>query len=293
MLKTSTQDRLESFIRYASLHGVKKEGLLNRAGYLKLNSLAAMHSSRDKSLTKEILKKAGFKVPTGILTSVWNDVQVAISTEKLTFPLVVKPNISSEGNLVFAGIHNLSELKICFTKVQKKYKKIVVEEFIAGEEYRFLVLNGHTLAVAKRSPAYIIGDGKRRIRDLLGTTSFDWEIKRYLKSKDLSLEYVPKRKETVIVRGNSNRSTGGIVENVTNQVIDKFKKIAERASQELRLGLVGIDMIIKNNKDIDSPYCILESNASPGFGIHRKPDIGEPIDPFPLILKAILTMTKK
>ena len=132
------------------------------------------------------------------------------------------------------------------------------------------------------------GDGEKNLRDLIGIKNIDWEVGRFLKAANLSMNFVPKKGEMIVYRGNSNRSTGGIVENVTDKVLNKFKKIAGEAAIEFKLGIAGIDMIIEDAQDENSAYCILESNASPGFGMHRRPDIGRSIDPFPLILETII-----
>ena len=46
---------------------------------------------------------------------------------------------------------------------------ILVEEFIAGTEYRFFVLDGKCEAVLLRLPANVRGDGQHTIRELVAT----------------------------------------------------------------------------------------------------------------------------
>ena len=44
---------------------------------------------------------------------------------------------------------------------------IIVEEYVEGADYRFLVVNYKLIAVAKRTPASVIGNGNSTIRELI------------------------------------------------------------------------------------------------------------------------------
>ena len=44
---------------------------------------------------------------------------------------------------------------------------VLVEEYFAGTEYRFFVINGQTKAIMLRVPANVKGDGVHTIRELV------------------------------------------------------------------------------------------------------------------------------
>ena len=45
--------------------------------------------------------------------------------------------------------------------------EILIEEFIKGKEYRFLVINDEVCGILHRVPANVVGDGKSTIRELV------------------------------------------------------------------------------------------------------------------------------
>ncbi|MGC4440817.1 bifunctional glutamate--cysteine ligase/glutathione synthetase, partial [Streptococcus suis] len=44
---------------------------------------------------------------------------------------------------------------------------VLVEDYVAGTEYRFFILDGKCLAVLLRVAANVVGDGKHTIRELI------------------------------------------------------------------------------------------------------------------------------
>lgn len=55
----------------------------------------------------------------------------------------------------------------------KNSQEVLLEEYIPGDDYRFLVIGNVVQAVSKRIPAYVVGDGVRTIRDLVIEKSND------------------------------------------------------------------------------------------------------------------------
>src|SRR5699024_11196889 len=87
----------------------------------------------------------------------------------LTYPLVVKPVDGFGGTGVIVNIKDEKELKDSIIHVKNKlnFNRIIIQEFIQGEEIRIYVLNNKVLAAANRVPAHIVGDGKRTILSLI------------------------------------------------------------------------------------------------------------------------------
>jgi cyanophycin synthetase len=50
---------------------------------------------------------------------------------------------------------------------RKHYKEVIIQEFFKGEDFRIMVVGHKVVAVMKRIPAHIFGDGISTIKDLI------------------------------------------------------------------------------------------------------------------------------
>jgi cyanophycin synthetase len=56
----------------------------------------------------------------------------------------------------------------------KEYsKRVIVEKFITGFDFRILVIDNKLVAAAKRVPAHVIGNGENSIQELIATENLD------------------------------------------------------------------------------------------------------------------------
>ena len=60
-----------------------------------------------------------------------------------------------------------------YQKLTKKYKDIIIEKYYEGDDYRVCVINNKVVAVSKRIPPYIIGDGIKSINQLINDLNSD------------------------------------------------------------------------------------------------------------------------
>ena len=58
-------------------------------------------------------------------------------------------------------------------KEQARNRRVIVESFYRGKDYRVLVVGGHMVAVAERVPAHVIGDGEHTIAELVDIVNAD------------------------------------------------------------------------------------------------------------------------
>lgn len=82
----------------------------------------------------------------------------------------------------------------------------------------------------------------------------------------------------MLLRSNSNLSTGGTAADVTDRVHPANARVAELAAQILALDVAGIDLLCR---DISRPLAeqggaIVEVNAAPGLRMHLAPAEGQP-----------------
>lgn len=253
----------------------------------------AVEIACDKQSTKSLLDAAGLPVPKGILVS-----SVEEGDEKgpaLGFPLVVKPYDLSKGRGATIGVHDPQSLHKALEKALALSSKAIVEQYIAGRDYRFLVINGRLVAVAQRTPAHVIGDGRHTIRELVDIVNqdpkrgfghekvltrivLDEMSIEMLRARGYTPDSVPPKGETIYLKTTANLSTGGTATDVTDTVHPDNKLLAERAAKVIGLDVAGIDILAER---IDIPIrevngAIVEVNAAPGFRMHLQPTTGQP-----------------
>ncbi len=278
-------DIFDNFIK------LKKDG---RAEYIKqatktsVDNYSVVCAMENKVVTKKILDENGIKVPKG---KDFLDFDKAYEYAKeLGKSFVVKPKSTNFGLgiNIFKEEADLEEVKKAIEIAFSHDKTIIIEEFISGNEYRFLVIGDETVGVLNRVPANVTGDGKSTIEELvfeknkdslrgkgyktpLEKIVIDDNVEIYLKSQNLDKTYVPKENETIYLRHNSNVSTGGDSIDLTDFVNEHFKKIAVEASKAIGAKICGVDIIIDDYTNKDSNYSIIELNFNPAIHIHTYP----------------------
>ncbi len=256
-------------------------------------SLLSADIAKDKYMTKKILADRGVHVPKGEIVTNMGDAVAA--AKKIGFPLVVKPLDSHHGHGVITNITRMEDVKLAFKVASRYSRKIIVEEYVEGDDYRFLVINGKMVAAAKRVPPYVIGDGKRTIKELVDELNKDplrgpghenyltivklgEEEINYLRHQGFRVTDVLPAGIKVYLRKNANLSTGGTAEDVTDDICPEIAREIERAARIIGLDVCGVDAIIKDSK---KPLgrgngAIIEINAAPGLRMHLRPTCGKP-----------------
>ena len=242
--------------------------------------------TNDKFESKEILQKAKLKVPKGIMIS------DNLSEEQLEDlyenyeekAIVIKPRTTNGGIgiSVFTTPPTKGQFLRAVNYAFEFDKDVLIEQYIKGEEYRFLVINGKCISVVTRRSAQVIGDGKSTIEKLIEEKNkeewhvlldtkikIDAPLKTFLTKTGKTLEDIPKKGEIVKLRKNSNCSTGGESISLTDKVPERFKRIAEKAAKAFESYVCGVDIIIDDLEDDE--YAILETNADPGYDINQWP----------------------
>jgi cyanophycin synthetase len=89
------------------------------------------------------------------------------------FPLVFKPLDGNHGKGASINVKTFEEAVEAFAHAKKYSRKIIVEKFITGYDFRVLVINNRFIAAALREPAHVIGDGKSTIKQLIDKENLD------------------------------------------------------------------------------------------------------------------------
>lgn len=295
-------DRKENFIalkKYDHVEYIKQATKTTKDNYI---SVLLMEN---KVLTKKILKEKGVEVPEGKeYTQLEQALQDGLSFENKAF--VIKPKSANfgQGISIFLEGSQQEDLKRALNKAFQYDHTVLIEPYIKGKEYRFLVIGEEVVGVLHRIPAHIVGDGRHTIEalvelknqdDLRGEgyrTSLekiylDEAACLYLKGQGLSGESIPQLGEKVYLRQNSNISTGGDSIDCTDTINVHFKEIAIQAAHAIGAQICGVDMIIDDAADCESSYAVMELNFNPAIHIHSYPYKGQERNVVSKILKLL------
>ena len=249
----------------------------------------------DKEETNRILTALGLPVPKQRL--VYREDEAARAADRIGYPLVVKPLNANHGRGVSLNLKNADEVRTAFGQARKHSRGVLVEQWVTGFDHRMLVVDGALIAVSKRVPGHVVGDGTHTVEELveevnqdprrgvghekvLTRLEFDYQAERLLANRGSTKESVPEEGEIVWLRSTANLSTGGTAVDVTDLVHPDNIEMATRAVQAIGLDVGGVDFL---TDDISQSYkehggAICEVNAAPGFRMHVAPSQGESRD---------------
>ncbi len=258
-----------------------------------LTSYIATEIAQEKELTLQMLYDVGILVPRGGQVTTFEDALKEV--KRIGFPVVTKPSNVSHGRGVYLNIKSEKELKIGFDMAKEYSRHVIVEQYVQGNDYRVLVVNGQIVAAAHRVPAHVIGDGMHSIKELVEIVNNDprrgighekvlTQIKidqasmDLLKAQGYTLDSIPPKGEFVQLKSTANLSTGGTAIDVTDVIHYDNIRLAIRAVKTIGLDIAGVDIIAE---DIYRPLLgqrgvIIEVNAAPGLRMHLEPTEGTP-----------------
>jgi cyanophycin synthetase len=257
----------------------------------------AVEIASDKDDTNSLLSELGLPVPTQRL--VYSPKEAIWQANRIGYPVVLKPLNANHGRGVSINLKHDDQVEVAFEQAKKRGtgRSVLVESFITGFDHRMLVVDGKLIAVAKRVPGHVKGDGKQTIQALVDIVNedplrgighekvltqiqIDQQAERLMTAKGYDVNTVLKRDEILYLRSTANLSTGGTALDLTDVVHPDNRSMAERAVKAIGLDVGGVDFL---SDDITQSYraiggAIVEVNAAPGFRMHVAPSEGEPRD---------------
>jgi cyanophycin synthetase len=257
----------------------------------------AVEISCDKEDTHNLLRDLGLPVPQQRL--VFSERGAARGAEQIGFPVVVKPLDANHGRGVSINLVDEDQVRAAYGTAREnaRGKSVLVESFIEGMDHRMLVVNDELVAVAKRVPGHVVGDGERTIAELVDIVNedprrgighekvltrldLDYQAERLMDKDSVDKDTVLPAGEAFYLRSTANLSTGGTAIDLTDVVHPDNREMAVRAVQAVGLDVGGVDFltsdITKSFKQVGG--AIVEINAAPGFRMHVAPSEGEPRD---------------
>lgn len=291
-IEFNMMDRLENFI---SLSDGEKVEYVKQATKTSKDSYITALIMENKLVTKDILKENNIRVPKG---KDYDNIDEAKKDFRLfkDEKIVIKPKSTNFGLgiSIFPGEYSREDYDKAVEIAFREDSSILIEEFMTGKEYRFLVIGEEVVGILHREPANVIGNGESTIEELVFEKNKDplrgrgyktplekiklGEIEEmFLKNQGLSFKYIPKNGEKIYLRENSNISTGGDSIDFTDKIHPSYKEVALKSAKAVKALICGVDMVIDNIEEEakEKNHGIIELNFNPAIHIHCFPYKGE------------------
>lgn len=252
----------------------------------------------NKLVTKKVLAQAGYRVPQSIQVQTLEQAEAVYALVK-DKAVVVKPKSTNYGigitifqEVTYTKEDFLQAVAIALTEDVD----VMIEDFMQGTEYRFFVIGNETKAVLLRVGAHVVGDGVHTIEQLVAMKNDhplrgdgsktplkkivigDIEMLQ-LKEQGYTKDTIVPPGVRVILRANSNISTGGDSIDMTDHMHPSYKMIAAGIANSMFAKVCGVDLLVEDyTKDAalsQTSYAVIEANFNPMMMMHIYPASGQ------------------
>jgi D-alanine-D-alanine ligase-like ATP-grasp enzyme len=254
--------------------------------WVMLDDAVTLRYALQKGLVQERLSASGLPVPEHLEFEGSNLAAAEDFLERSGAPCVVKPAGESGGSGVSCGVRTRSNLMRARLRAWRLDDRLLIERQIAGDNYRFLFLDGVLLDVIRRRPPRVTGDGRSTIEELIEAENarrlqreqevlfwrldIDLDCIFTLEGAGLTVSSVLPAGETVAVKAVVNQNTIDDNETVREPIADALVAEARAAAELIGVRLAGIDLVTSDlsRSLADSGGAILEVNGTPGLHYH-------------------------
>lgn len=252
-----------------------------------LDELAAVERSRDCTAVQHMLRANGLPVPEQI------DFRAADPRPAFAFlgdgaqPCVIKPaGGTGAGYGVTCGVRHRRDLVRADLQAARFTERLAVERQAPGAMYRMLVLDGELIAVVRRNPPSVTGDGGSNVGELIAAENrrrlaaggheglsplrVDIDCLLALRAAGLGVRSVLARGARVIVKTSSSDSGRADNETVDERLCGELIEEVVAAARLTRLRLAGIDVVTPDlRRGLQAVGgALVEVNATPGLHHH-------------------------
>ena len=261
------------------IHGGRS--VITRESLSEFTSAIAMCRCDDKRLTRRLVSEAGITVPRARLAT-FDDGDYAFVKE--VGEVVVKPTRGEQGKGITVGVvaHNgADDLAAALARARQHYPEVLIEERVAGDDLRLVVIAGRVVAAAQRMPPEILGTGDHTVRDLIAAESrrrsaatggesripIDDITEATVAEAGWLLDDVLPQGTRLRVRRTANLHQGGTIHDVTAEVNPELCRVAVAAAEAIGIPVTGIDLLVPDVTGAE--YVFIEANERPGLANHE------------------------
>ncbi len=252
--------------------------IVTRESLSELTTAVAMSRCDDKRVTRRILQQAGLSVPRG-RTAGDDEADAAFLAE--VGEVVVKPARGEQGRGITVGVRDTGALAAAIALARQHCPDVLVEELVAGEDLRVVLIGHEVVAAAVRRPASVIGDGTHTVRELITSQSrrraaatggesripLDDNTDDTVRGQGHELDDVLAPGQELTVCRTANLHTGGTIHDVTDLLHPDLATASIRASRALDVPVTGLDLLVP---DVTRPeHVVIEANERPGLANHE------------------------
>ncbi len=243
----------------------------------------------NKSEMQKKLMKDGIPVPKSFECK--TEQQAIEAFRKINSRVIVKPTYGSRSRHTVVGISDEQELIRAFKIALLISPWVMVQEELPGMVHRILWIGNKVVAVMRREPAYVIGNGRQTIRELVEIENLnparqgpifhhlpaDEEVAQELTKAGLNWDSILPIGAMAILNPKVSRGNGAVNVDVTEETHPVNMELFTKIGRYINDPLVGLDFIIR---DIAKPWneqlpCgVIECNALPYVDLHSYPFAG-------------------
>ncbi len=287
ILMTAAHKAAIPFLRFSQLglyqYGWGARGRVFQESASTADSMIGNQVSTNKASCKALFRSMGVPTPMHAVIDAAFQLEKAISI--VGYPCVIKPLKGSKGTAVTVCIEDLERARVAFDAAQRANAgPVMIEQFVKGDDHRLMVIGGKCVAVIRREPPVVVGDGQRTVRELMDVLNaprsqnivrsrymrpvlIDDVVLECLRAQGIAPDFVPAAGRRIQLRTNANLSTGGGCIDVTAQAHPSLKAMAEQLATSMGLSTAGLDYV---TPDItQSPWhsggAFIEANSTPGL----------------------------
>lgn len=261
---------------------------------------SAIKLFKQKDMVKSLLRLRGFSVPEGMTYGKGEEAlaRLYFSHALSMFPhgVCVKPVDGNMGKCIFVGVKSDAEFERAFQAVASQYGRVMIEEALQGEAYRFTTVQDKVLAVRIGRPQNIVGDGvstieqlvkkkraARRAHPVYRTHPFPFgdEQIEFLRGQAFEAKDRPAEGQVVYLGSRSNSHAGADVVDCMDSVHPTYIELVRAAVSGMPdIVVCGVDMMIVDPVEPagERNYAIIELNTGPGFAASSYPWEGKKRD---------------
>ncbi len=245
----------------------------------------------NKPLMRKHFGKAGIPIAGG--AAAYLEKRAKAIFQSLGKPVIVKPYSGSRSRHTTIHLENEEDFLKAFRSAKVLSPLALIEEELQGFVHRGALIGGKLIAVMRREPPHVIGDGTHTMRELVdrenkreerhGATfhiiADGPEADAELVRQKLSWKSVPKKGELVTLNQKVSRGIGASNTDVTDNLHPENRKLLEYIGEVLADPLVGVDFIMQ---DVRIPWQkqkrsgVIECNSLPFIDLHHYPLNGKP-----------------
>jgi GNAT-family acetyltransferase (TIGR03103 family) len=258
------------------VHGGRR--IITRESLSELTTAIAMSRCDDKRVTRRVVEGAGLRVaPARLATGDKADTQFLAEVGEV----VVKPARGEQGRGITVGVTDADALVRAVEIASTFCPDVLLEQCVAGDDLRVVVIGHEVVAAAIRRPATVIGTGRHTVRALIEAHSrrrsaatsgesavpLDDATAETVRAAGYEFDDVLPEGVSLQVRRTANLHTGGTIHDVTAQLHPELARASVTASRALDIPVTGIDLIVPDVAEPD--YVFIEANERPGLANHE------------------------